>query len=577
MEQVSRRSRRLEWWVPGIYAVLAGAWIYFSDNLVAAIAGSIERQHAISSYKGFGFVVVTAALLHAGLRWALRRERASARRVRESEELLRAITSAIPDPVFLKGLEGRWIFANPATLRVIGKTMDEVIGKTDAEIYNDRELAAVLMETDRRIMESGVEELVEESILGPQGYRTFLSSKAPYLDAEGRVIGLIGNARDITERKLAEEARLRLEAQLQQIQKMESLGSLAGGVAHDMNNVLAAVFGLAPANIEAMPEGSPAHRDFGTIIKAAERGGKMVKSLLNFARQSPAEVRELDLNQVLQEEVRLLERTTLSRVKLEIDLAADLRPIRGDASALTHAFINVCVNAVDAMSGAGTLLLQTRNVDSDWVEVVVEDTGAGMSKDVLEKAMDPFFTTKEQGKGTGLGLSLVFNTVKAHQGLLWLESEPGQGTRVRMRFPVCEAGAELAAITTASVPAPASGGLKVLLVDDDELIQFAIQAQLEVLGHQGTVAASGEEALVALEAGLNPDVVILDMNMPGLGGVGTLPKLRALRPTLPVLLSTGRADQIAQNLVETDPHITLLSKPFTMEALKKQLEILGRQ
>ncbi|MBK8793477.1 MAG: PAS domain-containing protein [Holophaga sp.] len=576
MEQVSRRSRRLEWWVPGIYAVIAGAWIYFSDNLVAAIAGSIERQHAISSYKGFGFVVVTAAMLHAGLRWALRRERASAQRVRESEALLRAITSAIPDPVFLKGRDGRWIFANPATLKVIGKTMAEVIGKTDVEIYRDLELGAVLMETDRRIMESGVEEVVEENILGPQGYRTFLSSKAPYLDAEGRVIGLIGNARDITERKLAEDERHRLELQLQQVQKMESLGSLAGGVAHDMNNVLGAILGLASANIEIQPADSAAHRAFGTIIQAAERGGKMVKSLLNFARQSPVDMRELDLNLVLQEEVRLLERTTLSRVKLEMDLAADLRPIRGDASALTHAFINVCVNAVDAMSGAGTLLLQTRNVDSDWVEVVVEDTGTGMSKDVLEKAMDPFFTTKEQGKGTGLGLSLVFNTVKAHQGLLWLESELGKGTRVRMRFPACEAGEELAATPTTSVQAAASGGLKVLLVDDDELIQFAVQAQLEVLGHQGTVVANGEEALVALEAGFNPDVVILDMNMPGLGGVGTLPKLRALRPTLPVLLSTGRADQIAQNLAATIPHVTLLSKPFTMDVLKNHLETLGQ-
>ncbi|MFZ1612796.1 MAG: ATP-binding protein [Holophaga sp.] len=576
MEQVSRRSRRLEWWVPGIYAVIAGAWIYFSDNLVAAIAGSIERQHAISSYKGFGFVVVTAAMLHAGLRWALRRERASAQRVRESEALLRAITSAIPDPVFLKGRDGRWIFANPATLKVIGKTMADVIGKTDVEIYRDLELGAVLMETDRRIMESGVEEVVEENILGPQGYRTFLSSKAPYLDAEGRVIGLIGNARDITERKLAEDERHRLELQLQQVQKMESLGSLAGGVAHDMNNVLGAILGLASANIEIQPADSAAHRAFGTIIQAAERGGKMVKSLLNFARQSPVDMRELDLNLVLQEEVRLLERTTLSRVKLEMDLAADLRPIRGDASALTHAFINVCVNAVDAMSGAGTLLLQTRNVDSDWVEVVVEDTGTGMSKDVLEKAMDPFFTTKEQGKGTGLGLSLVFNTVKAHQGLLWLESELGKGTRVRMRFPACEAGEELAATPTTSVQAAASGGLKVLLVDDDELIQFAVQAQLEVLGHQGTVVANGEEALVALEAGFNPDVVILDMNMPGLGGVGTLPKLRALRPTLPVLLSTGRADQIAQNLAATIPHVTLLSKPFTMDVLKNHLETLGQ-
>jgi len=167
--------------------------------------------------------------------------------------------------------------------------------------------------------------------------------------------------------------------------------------------VLGAILGLASAHIENQPAGSTAHRAFGTIIKAAERGGKVVKGMLNFARQSPAEDREIDVNAVLREEVRLLERTTLSKVRLEMDLAPDLRAIRGDASALTHAFMNLCVNAVDALPENGTLALRTRNVDKDWIEVQVEDSGTGMGKEVLERALDPFFTTKEQGKGTGLG------------------------------------------------------------------------------------------------------------------------------------------------------------------------------
>ena len=164
----------------------------------------------------------------------------------------------------------------------------------------------------------------------------------------------------------------------------------------------------------------------------------MVKSLLNFARQSPTEEHELDMNAILREEVELLERTTLAKIRLEMDLASDLRPILGDASALTHAFMNLCVNAVDAMPENGTLTLRTRNVDNDWIEVLVEDTGTGMPREVLEKAMDPFFTTKGVGKGTGLGLSMVYSTVKAHRGQIEIQSEPGQGTRVRMRFPACE-------------------------------------------------------------------------------------------------------------------------------------------
>ena len=353
---------------------------------------------------------------------------------------------------------------------------------------------------------------------------------------------------------------------------MESLGILAGGVAHDINNVLGAILGMATAHIEAQPAGSPVHRAFDTISQAAVRGGNMVKSLLSLARQNPAEERQLDLNVILHEEVRFLERTTLSKIQLEMDLADNLRPILGDASALTHAFMNLCVNAVDAMPDHGTLTLRTRNVDGDWVEAVVEDTGCGMPSDVLEKAVDPFFTTKEVGKGPGLGLSMVYSTVKAHHGQLDIQSEPGRGTRVRMRFPACA--------TRSRVPDPAAepqsrtcGRLNVLLVDDDELVQASLMALLGALGHEATAALSGEQALEALEAGLRPDVVILDMNMPGLGGAGTLPRLRALVPGVPVLLSTGRVDQAAQDLASAHPGVTLLPKPFTMKELKQRLEL----
>ncbi|MFZ1612870.1 MAG: PAS domain S-box protein [Holophaga sp.] len=376
----------------------------------------------------------------------------------------------------------------------------------------------------------------------------------------------------IAERKRAEEQQRHLQSQLQQAQKMESLGSLAGGVAHDMNNVLGAILGLASANLETQPANSPTYRAFDTISKAALRGGQMVKSLLSFARQSPAEAQDLDMNVILREEIRLLERTTLSKVRLVVDLAPDLRPIRGDASALTHAFMNLCVNAVDAMPENGTLTLRTRNVDNEWIEVQVEDTGTGMSKEIQAKALDPFFTTKGVGKGTGLGLSMAYSTVKAHQGQLEIQSEPGQGTCVSMRFPACAVAPPLPAPAPLPSVVSAPGSLSVLLVDDDELIQSSIQMLLEVLGHQAIPAACGEEALAKLEGGLRPDVVILDMNMPGLGGAGTLPRLRLLNPTVPVLLATGRADQTALELVNAHAHVTLLSKPFSMKELKQGLE-----
>jgi len=413
-------------------------------------------------------------------------------------------------------------------------------------------------------------------ILPRQGLGWRWSQAHPERMADGGTLwhGIIS---DITTHKQVEEEKAKLQATLQQAQKMENLGSLAGGVAHDMNNVLGAILGLASANLAAVAAGSPTHQAFQTIIRAAERGGKMVKGLLTFARQSPAEERELDMNELLQEEARLLERTTLAKIRLAMDLASDLRPVRGDASALTHAFMNLCVNAVDAMPENGTLTLRTRNIDLNWVEVTVEDTGTGMPKEVLEKALDPFFTTKGVGKGTGLGLSMVYSTVKAHQGQMEIQSEPGRGTRVNMRFPACEPAGHGTEPEVELRAESSHRALTVLVVDDDELIRCTLAPLLELLGHNAVAVSSGEEALTKLATGFQPDVIILDMNMPGLGGAGTLPQLRRLRPITPVLLATGRVDESATDLIEVHPNVTLLSKPFSLEELKQRLEPLGRE
>ncbi len=373
-----------------------------------------------------------------------------------------------------------------------------------------------------------------------------------------------------------QEERSALQAQLQKSQKLESLGTLAGGVAHDMNNVLAAILGLASTHLELQPRDSSAYRAFETITKAAVRGGKLVKTLLTFARQSPAESLPIDLNTILQEEIRLLECTVLSKVCLEVLLEPELQPICGDAGALTHAFMNLCVNAVDAMPESGTLTLRTRNVDKDWIEVAVEDTGTGMTKDVQERALDPFFSTKGVGKGTGLGLSMVYATVKAHHGLLEIQSELGRGTCISLRFPTC--GPQLQVTQPKAEPRPARlpRSLTVLVVDDDELIQSSMQAILDLLGHTVITASSGKEAVAKLEARFEPDLIILDMNMPGLDGSATLPLLRSLRPSVPVLLATGRTDQDALDLIAANTDVTLLAKPFSASELKQYLGSLGQ-
>ncbi|MCE1203697.1 MAG: PAS domain S-box protein [Holophagaceae bacterium] len=378
---------------------------------------------------------------------------------------------------------------------------------------------------------------------------------------------------DVTSQKQAEEARARLELQVARTQRMESLGSLAGGVAHDMNNVLGAIMGLASIHQDQEPEGSRLHKSMTTILKACTRGRTMVKGLLGFARQGLDEVRILDLNEVVREDLALLERTIPASIRVEPDLAEDLHRMEGDPAALSHILMNLCVNAMDAMPAGGILRVRTRNAGPDQLEMEVSDTGIGMPPEVLEKALDPFFTTKAQGKGTGLGLAIVYGTVKAHHGRLDLLSTVGEGTRVILHFPVAaETSEHLADIR---VPAGRVRSLNILVVDDDELMQESLSALLHTLGHQPLLAGSGEEALRCLEEGLRVDLVLLDLNMPGLGGAGTLPLLQAAHPDLPILLSTGRADQTAMDLVAAHPGTALLAKPFSAEEVQGHLHQLG--
>jgi PAS domain S-box-containing protein len=389
-------------------------------------------------------------------------------------------------------------------------------------------------------------------------------------DSSGVPVRMIGINQDITEQK-------KVEAQLQRAQKMESLGNLASGIAHDMNNVLGAILGLSSAELINFTPNQPIYRTLNIIREAATRGGGVVRSLLTLARPSPKERRVVNLNELLLEEARLLERTTLSKVRLELDLIPDLQPILGDAAELSHVIMNLCINAVDAMGERGTLTLRTRNVSEAHVEVTVEDSGCGMPTDVLAKAMDPFFTTKEAGKGTGLGLAMVFATVKAHGGEVTLRSEVGQGTMVSLRFPTIATKDLVAEPPVSNQSCVGTATLAVLLVDDDDLMQASTRMLLEALGHAVTSASSGEEALSLLDQGLRPEAVILDMNMPGLGGKGTLPRLRDSCPTVPVFLATGRADDEAMDLAAAHPFVTLLPKPFGFEELQGHLQQISPQ
>ncbi len=483
-----------------------------------------------------------------------------------------SILAASPDTITILNLETQVLSVSPAAMKMFRCEESVFIGHpvTNFLILSDRTRAVENMQ----LMFQGV-------MVGPTEYTALrpdlsqfpIEANAEFIrDEKGQPCNLVVVVRDISERKQLEKTMQQLESQLQQAQKMESLGSLAGGVAHDMNNVLGAITALSSAHMSQLPEESSIHHCLDTILKAAERGGKLVRSLLDFARQTLMEEQVLYLNSIVREEVNLLEQSALKNIDVKLDLGGDLHPIKGDPNALNHVIMNLCINAADAMPSGGKLTLSTSNLNSEWVQLQIQDTGSGMSTETLQRAMEPFFTTKAPGKGTGLGLSLAYSTIKAHRGRMDIQSEEGKGTCIQLSFP--------AHPLHAYQPKTAKGlennqtGLKIMLVDDDKLILSAFEAVLKALGHHPIPVGNGEDALKQLAREEDIHAVILDVNMPGMGGAATLPRIREMRPDLPIILATGRSDQSTLELLQANPGVQFLPKPFGMTELRKCLDHL---
>jgi len=390
-------------------------------------------------------------------------------------------------------------------------------------------------------------------------------------DAEGRPLATCGVNQDITERKRAEEAARDARMQLVQAQKLESLGLLAGGVAHDMNNVLGAILGLATV----LRSTTPAQQETAcaTIIAACERGKGLVRRLLDFARRELEVEQVLDLNALIREEIALLERTTLQRVRLVEDLDPTLRPLLGDRNALGAALLNLCVNAVDAMPEGGTLTLRTRNA-GDQLLLEVEDTGVGMAPEVVEKALEPFVTTKAAGKGTGLGLSMVYGFVRHWGGDVRIYSEPGLGTTVRLLLPA--APVQGAPTVLQSQGQKLRGREHLLVVEDDPEVASIAKAQLRSLGYQVTESASINGAIEALTVHRDIRLVFTDVVLlGGETGFQLADRLRVEQPELPVLFCSGYAEAALEDHFSAGAERPrILAKPYAREDLGAAIRAL---
>lgn len=397
----------------------------------------------------------------------------------------------------------------------------------------------------------------------------------PVFAGDGRFKGYRGSATDLTSQHETEE-------RLRQSQKMDAIGQLTGGVAHDFNNVLTVITGT----IEIIQEGLADKPQLAAIAQliddAASRGAEITSQLLTFARRQPLEPREIDVNGLVVETAKLLRPILGGHVEIVTRLADDAWLAMADPSQLSSAIVNLAVNARDAMPDGGRLTLETANRELDstgngdgdagsYVMVAVADTGHGIPADIRDRVFEPFFTTKGLGRGTGLGLSMVYGFAKQTGGAVAIESEEGRGTVVRLFLPR-SAGEAVARTGPVAAPAPARGHETILVVEDDPLVQGYVIAQLGSLGYRTLTASDGATALALVDQGASFDLLFTDIIMPGgMNGRELAEAVRLRRPGVRVLYTSGYTDNTIVHEGHLDPGVALLRKPYRKADLSQKI------
>ena len=495
--------------------------------------------------------------------------------VRQSEQLFAAVFRASPNMISLTTVtEGRYVDVNESFLRTWGRQRTDVVGRTSDEIgfWDDATVRRRVLEELRR---DGQVRGLETKIRTSSGaLRDFIYS-IDVIHYEGQEL-LLGVGHDITELRAA-------EAQARHAQRLEAIGKLTGGVAHDFNNLLAIIQGNIELLDEDIAESSPLKPLVRDALRAAQRGASLTHQLLAYSRQQPLSPGVVRIGDLLKEMSELLERTLGETIAIQNDIAADLWPARIDLNQLANAILNLAVNARDAMPRGGKLTIEASNVVLDrtyaeqnaevqpgpYVLVALADTGTGMAKAVLERALEPFFTTKEIGRGSGLGLSMVYGFAKQSGGHLKIESEPHQGTTVQLYLPKAEKEANVSAATDELEAIPVStGGEAILIVEDDAMVRALAVRVLAGLGYQ-TYEASDAASAASLLASVGPvDLLLTDVVLPGgVSGPQFAREAQARQPGLQVLYMSGYTQNAIIHNGVLDEGVHLLTKPFLKQEL----------
>ncbi|PZA13322.1 hybrid sensor histidine kinase/response regulator [Rhodopseudomonas palustris] len=491
--------------------------------------------------------------------------------LRREKEIFESITTAMAEAVLLIDTNASVLYENPAAmaLRTSSTGITGPNWERSIEMFmTDGVTPLPIAQRPGRRALTG--ELVDRfelvvHVLGSDKYVDVSGNARPIRDADGAISGAVLVFTDVSELK-------ETERRLHQAQKLEAIGQLTGGVAHDFNNMLTVISGTAEILLDELAD----RPDLVTIAKmidqAAERGADLTRQLLAFARKQPLQPRSIDVNTVVSNIKQLLRPTIGEHIAIDMQLAPDIDPALIDPSQLSSALLNLAVNSRDAMPDGGKLLFETANVtlDDDYAEhhpevrpgryvmIAVSDSGVGMTPEVLEKAFEPFFTTKIVGKGTGLGLSMVYGFVKQSNGHIQIYSEEQHGTTIRLYLPRAESSADVL-----PPAAPIEGGTEtILLVEDDELVRNFALVQLRGLGYRTIAAEDGAAALAEVKRGTPFDLLLTDIIMPGgMNGRELADAVARLRP-VKVLYTSGYTENAIVHHGRLDPGVLLLSKPF---------------
>jgi PAS domain S-box-containing protein len=494
-----------------------------------------------------------------------RQRRAAQSALRVSEERFRLLAEHAQDVIF------RYRRTAPAGIEYLSPAITDILGYGPEDLYADPELLfSRVDDEDRRALEEswrfGEPDPLTIRCHRRDGSMVHLEQRAVGVrDPDGTIVAVEGIFRDATDRVVAEDERRRLEHQLRQNERLDSLGQLAGGVAHDFNNLLAVIIGYCGIVADAVPEDDDAQADIDGIRKAAERGAALTRQLLIFSRLEPSRQEKVDLNAVVRETHELLRRTLGEDITVVTELAADLRPVTADRSKMEQVLLNLTMNARAAMPDGGVLTIETVDDGADVV-LSVRDDGHGMEPEVVQRAFEPFFTTRPKGQGSGLGLATAYGAVVDARGTIDIESEPGAGTTVRVRLPAASGQEPAAAEVEPQLPA--GNGERVLLVEDEDAVRDVVLRLLQRSGYEVRDVGVPLEALdiFAAEPG-RFDMLLTDVVMPGMSGTQLASRLRDVRPDLPVLFMSGYTAGPAPGGHELPSNGSLLHKPFDRDAL----------